>query len=77
MKIYVKILRLAAVVKKTGLSRAMLYKLMKNGAFPLNIHISMRSVGWVDSEVENWMEDRLKLRAAKGGKATTGGGGCL
>jgi len=59
------ILRLAAVVKKTGLSRAMLYKLMKNGDFPLNIPISIRSVGWLDSEVEIWMENRLELRVKK------------
>jgi prophage regulatory protein len=72
-----KILRLAEVVKKTGLSRAMLYKLMKDGRFPLNLHISMRSVGWVDSEVEIWMENRLEMRAKKEGKVTAGGDVCL
>jgi prophage regulatory protein len=74
---YMKILRLAAVVKKTGLSRAMLYKLMKNGAFPSNLHISMRSVGWVDSEVEIWMENRIEMRDGKERKAINEGHICL
>ena len=71
------ILRLEAVLKKTGLSRSMLYKLMKDGHFPLNTHIDIRSVGWVDSEVENWMENRLKMRTKKEGKATNGEHVCL
>lgn len=72
-----KILRLAEVIKKTGLSRSMLYKLMKSRAFPLNLHISMKSVGWVDSEVEKWMENRLEMRDTKGDGAANGGRVCL
>jgi len=54
-----KLLRLSDVLDKTGLSRAMLYKLMKEDSFPLNVQISKRSVGWVESEIEGWMEQKL------------------
>ena len=57
-----KLLRLVSVIKKTGLSRAQLYKLMKKGRFPLNVQISERGVAWVESEVEEWMESTLKNR---------------
>jgi len=60
-----KLLRLFQVVNKTGLSRAMIYKMMKLDEFPMNVHISLRSVAWVDSEIEEWMANRIEMRDAK------------
>lgn len=49
-----RILRLNAVLDRTGLSRSTLYRKMQNGTFPRNLQISKRCVGWRESAVEAW-----------------------
>ena len=41
-----RILRLKAVLDRTGLSRSTLYRKMQNGTFPRNVQISKRCAGW-------------------------------
>ena len=72
-----KLLRLIYVIKKTGLSRAQLYKLMKEGRFPSNVLISERAVAWVESEVEEWMKSRLENRYVVEGVDTNKDQKCL
>ena len=47
-----KILRLNAVLARTGLSRATVYRYMKLNEFPQAIKLGLRSVGWAEHEVE-------------------------
>ncbi len=51
-------LRMAEVVRKTGVSRSTIYELMGKGEFPLARRLTSRTVGWDDSEVEDWMANR-------------------
>ncbi len=54
-----RILRLNAVLDRTGLTRSTLYRKMQTGAFPKNIKISERCAGWRESAVEAWMHNPM------------------
>lgn len=59
-----KVVRIAKVLEMTGLSRSSLYEIMGRGEFPSSIKLGIRSVGWLESEVLDWIEDRLSQRAS-------------
>lgn len=59
-----RILRLNAVLDRTGLSRSTLYRKMQNGTFPKNVRISTRCAGWRESAVEAWMRNPMFYEAA-------------
>lgn len=48
------LITLFQVKNLTGLSKTSIYKLMKNGCFPLNVKVGRRSSRWVESEVIEW-----------------------
>lgn len=54
-----KILRLGAVLDKTGISRSSLYNMIKDGLFPKPVSIGIRSSGWIQSEVNAWIQERI------------------
>lgn len=53
------ILRIQAVLKRTGLSRSTMYRKMENGTFPRNVQISTRCVGWRESAVNAWLRNPM------------------
>ncbi len=57
-----RFLRLADVMARTGLSRSAIYLGISQGNFPQNINISPRSVGWLESEIDAWMQARIDKR---------------
>lgn len=60
------ILRLPAVVEKTGLSRATIYRLQGLAKFPTSIDLGARAMGWLESEVEAWIAERVADARRKG-----------
>ena len=52
-------LRLPAVKKRTGFGRSHISSLIKQGQFPKHISLGSRAVGWLKSEVSDWMEQRI------------------
>jgi prophage regulatory protein len=54
------ILRLPAVVTRTGLSRSTIYLRMSEGSFPLPLSLGARAVGWLESDVEGWISRRIE-----------------
>ena len=52
------ILRLPAVKLATGLGRSQIYEMVKRGTFPGPIQLTRRAVGWLQSEVQRWIEAR-------------------
>jgi prophage regulatory protein len=54
-----RILRLPAVLERTGLSRSTLYRKIKAGTFPKQIAISMRCAGWRESAVTAWLQNPI------------------
>ncbi|WP_040259321.1 helix-turn-helix transcriptional regulator [Pseudomonas massiliensis] len=57
-----KILRLNHVIDTTGLSRSTVYKYISEGTFPKPISLGERSVGWLESEVMDWLLARIEER---------------
>ena len=53
------ILRLPAVMERTGLSRSSVYKLIAEGRFPKQVRLSKRSVGWLQSELNSWVRQQI------------------
>ena len=61
MKENLNIIRLPELCKKIGMSKPSVYRLMKQGHFPNSIQISgARSVGWIEAEVDSWIESRMQ-----------------
>ena len=52
------IIRMPHVIKMIGVSRAHLYALMSRGEFPRPISIGKRAVGWVATDIEEWIAAR-------------------
>jgi prophage regulatory protein len=50
-----RILRIGAVLDRTGLTRSTLYRKIDAGTFPRQIAISTRCAGWRESAVHEWM----------------------
>ena len=55
------LIRLREVMKITGFGRSQIYKLINLGEFPKQIQISPGSVAWLESELEAWIEERIRL----------------
>ena len=53
-----QILRYKAVSDTTGLSRTTLWRLERDGRFPHRRQISTNAVGWLRSEVDEWIAAR-------------------
>ncbi len=57
-----RIIRLKAVLARTGLSRSTLYRKIGDGTFPRQIQISARSAGWYESAIDHWVADPAGYR---------------
>ena len=56
------ILRLPTVKAITGLSRSTIYLRMSEGSFPKKIDLGARAIGWVSSEINHWIEEKISVR---------------
>lgn len=55
------IIRLPIVKNRTGLSRSTIYLLIHQKKFPLPVSLGQRAVGWIESEINDWIEQRIAL----------------
>jgi len=53
------LLRLPDVERRTGLRRAHLYKLARDGSFPRPVKIGARASAWRESEIASWIASRV------------------
>lgn len=58
------ILRLNEVIKLTGLSRSTIYAYIERGEFPAPIKLGLRAVGWLASDIQNWIQERIQQQVA-------------
>ena len=56
------IIRLPEVIAKTGLSRSTIYFQISKGNFPKGVPIGEHARGWLNHEIEAWIEARAALR---------------
>ena len=54
------ILRLPTVKSRTGLSRSSIYLRVSQGMFPKQVSLGGRAVGWLESEVEDWLRKQVQ-----------------
>ncbi|RDH84482.1 MAG: AlpA family transcriptional regulator [endosymbiont of Galathealinum brachiosum] len=52
------ILRRPEVTKRTGLSRSAIYDYISQGVFPRPISLGKRAVGWLENDIDTWIESR-------------------
>ena len=60
-----KLLKLYEVIDRTKVCRARIYQLMELNEFPKSVKLGQRSVAWVESEVDAWIEKRIQERDEK------------
>ncbi|MDP5279936.1 AlpA family phage regulatory protein [Sphingomonas sp. DG1-23] len=51
--------RLPLVVKRTGLSRATIYRKMARGEFPKSQRISANAIAWYESDLQRWLRSPM------------------
>ena len=54
-----RILRMPAVQVRIGLSRSTIYESISKGEFPPSISLGARAVGWLESDIDAWLESRV------------------
>jgi prophage regulatory protein len=59
------VLRLKEVCKVTGLGRSFIYQLQAEHRFPHSIKIGVRAVGWLEGEVQEWLNTRVQISRSK------------
>lgn len=60
------ILRLPAVKNRTGLARSTIYLRVSQGKFPKPISLGGRCIGWIESEIDEWLANQItQSRAIK------------
>jgi len=59
------ILRLPAVKARTGLSRSTIYLRISKNEFPAPISLGGRAVGWVESDINNWLAEKIEAGRTK------------
>jgi prophage regulatory protein len=47
-----------------GLGTTKIYELISEGRFPKPIKLSVRSVGWLESEIQGWIKEQAEKREA-------------
>lgn len=57
-----RLLRRQEVQEKTGLSSSAIYALIKKGRFPGSVPLGSNSVAWLESEIDDWIKQRIAVR---------------
>lgn len=52
-------IRLSEVQRRTGYSKAWIYRLIKEQRFPQCVKIGSRSIAFIESEIEEWINQRI------------------
>ena len=57
-----RLLKLKDVMHTTGLARSTVYKYINDGNFPKPIPLGERNVAWLESEIEDWILEKIEQR---------------
>ncbi|AIN12659.1 TPA: AlpA family transcriptional regulator [Yersinia enterocolitica] len=53
------LIRLSEVQRRTGYSKAWIYRLLKEERFPASIKIGSRAIAFIESEIDEWINQRI------------------
>lgn len=59
-----RLLRLPEVLSRAGVSRSYVYDGVKTGRFPKPVKVTERTSAWVESEIQEWIDQRIAERDA-------------
>jgi len=59
-----RIIKIAEVINKTALCKSAVYALISKGEFPKQIPLGLRSVGWSEESVDQWIDERIAMSNA-------------
>ena len=54
------LIRLSEVRRRTGYSKAWIYRLMSQKRFPTSVKIGTRAIAFVESEIDEWINTRIE-----------------
>ncbi|WP_108472908.1 helix-turn-helix transcriptional regulator [Rhodanobacter thiooxydans] len=54
-----QLLRLPAVIQRTGLSRSSIYRHEAEGTFPRRVKIGASASAWLASDIDRWITGRV------------------
>ena len=62
-----RLIRIRDVIKLTGISKSYIYQLCNNNLFPKSIQLvpGGKSVAWKESEILEWIDERIQERDEK------------
>jgi prophage regulatory protein len=55
-----RFLRLPEVLRRVGLSRSTVYRMISAGSFPDPVKVTARTSAWVEAAVSAWMAERMQ-----------------
>lgn len=53
------LIRLSEVQRRTGYSKAWIYRLISQKRFPSTVKIGSRSIAFIESEIDDWIDKRI------------------
>ncbi|HEN9559530.1 helix-turn-helix transcriptional regulator [Acinetobacter baumannii] len=59
-----RLIRRKEVQNKTGFGPSSIYAMMAKGQFPKPIKLSERRVAWIESEIDQWIYERIAQHQA-------------
>lgn len=62
-----QVLRLPEVMRRTGKRRTSLLQAIQRGEFPKPIRLGARAIGFIQSEVDAWIDARMAERDGQDG----------
>ena len=63
-----RVLRLPAVIERTGFSKSKIYADMRKGLFPLQAALGPQSVGWHEHEIDHLIESLPRVARDENGR---------
>ncbi|MBB1410569.1 AlpA family transcriptional regulator [Pseudoalteromonas sp. SG44-17] len=57
-----RLIKLKEVIQKTSLGHSSIYKFIAEGSFPKQVSLGAKSVAWLESEVDEWIEEKVRGR---------------
>jgi prophage regulatory protein len=64
------LLRLPDVEARTGLRRSHIYHLSSRGQFPRPLKLGDRASAWIEREVSDWIDSRIRAAGRHGSNST-------
>ena len=58
-----RLIKLKEVIQKTSLGHSSIYKFIAEGSFPKQVSLGAKSVAWLESEVDDWIEEKVRGRS--------------